>query len=117
MRQPSERTPRFKFWLSMNAKLPLLEFIADFLQIVSDLPALVEVGAANGQGLTVPAENPDALAQALEQLENDPALRATLGARGREAARERTWAENARRYKQLYYDLVSVENSGSIDMM
>lgn len=86
-------------------------------QIVSDLPALVEVGAANGQGLTVPAENPDALAQALEQLENDPALRATLGARGREAARERTWAENARRYKQLYYDLVSVENSGSIDMM
>lgn len=86
-------------------------------QVVSDLPALVEVGAANGQGLTVPAENPHALANALEKLENDPALCATLGARGREAARERTWTENARRYKQLYYDLVSAENSGSADMM
>ena len=55
------------------------------------------------QGLLVPAEDPAALAAALDRLAGDPAERARLGAAGRDwALQTRTWEANARRYRTLY---------------
>jgi glycosyltransferase involved in cell wall biosynthesis len=58
------------------------------------------VGAAAGglieherTGLVVPAGDPDALADALRRLHDDPALRARLGTAGRAAVRSHTHAE------------------------
>jgi glycosyltransferase involved in cell wall biosynthesis len=61
------------------------------------------VGAAAGglieherTGLVVPAGDPDALAGALRRLHADPALRARLGATGRDAVRAYSHTEWAR---------------------
>ena len=58
------------------------------------------VGAAAGglieherTGLVVPAGDPDALARALRRLRDEPALRARLGAAGRESVRAYTHAD------------------------
>ena len=61
--------------------------------VASDLPALAELVEDGRTGLLVPAEDPAALAEALER----------LGAAGRQwALATRTWAGNARRYRDLY---------------
>ena len=71
--------------------------------VASDLPALAELVEDERTGLLVPAEDPAALAAALDRLAGDPAERARLGAAGREwALQTRTWEANARRYRALY---------------
>ena len=71
--------------------------------VASDLPALAELVEDGRTGLLVPAEDPAALAEALERLAADPAERERLGAAGRQwALATRTWAGNARRYRDLY---------------
>lgn len=71
--------------------------------VASDLPALAELVEDGRTGLRVPPEDPEALAGALARLAADPAERARLGAAGREwALATRTWAGNARRYRELY---------------
>ncbi|MET7794321.1 glycosyltransferase family 4 protein [Micrococcus luteus] len=71
--------------------------------VASDLPALAELVEDERTGLLVPAEDPAALAAALDRLTGDPAERARLGAAGREwALQTRTWEANARRYRALY---------------
>lgn len=75
-------------------------------QVVSDLPALVEVGSGAGQGLTVPSEDPIALAAALRRLSADPQLRGQLGKAARVEASKRTWRANGERYLALYQELL-----------
>ena len=71
--------------------------------VASDLPALAELVEDERTGLLVPAEDPAALAAALDRLAENPAERVRLGAAGREwALQTRTWEANARRYRALY---------------
>lgn len=54
-------------------------------------------------GLLVPADDADALHQAIARLEHDPALAARIGAAGRERMRANfSWQAVARRYAELY---------------
>lgn len=73
--------------------------------VVSDLPALVEtITGARGEliGVPVRAESPEDLAGALIGLLVDEDRRRALGARGREAATDRTWPAMMRRYEVAY---------------
>lgn len=74
--------------------------------IVSDLPALVEVGALDGQGLAVPAGEPQALADAIARIVQDPSIASRLAAAGRSAAAARTWDAIGRGYAELYASLM-----------
>lgn len=64
--------------------------------IASDLPALREV--TGGVESYVPAEDPKALAEAIEKVEESDA--------GRNWAATRTWGMAAERYEQLYRSLL-----------
>ncbi len=85
---------------------PLKPFEAMALEravVVSDLPVLREIVTPNETGMTFTADDPDDLARVVGGLLDDPALRARLGRQAREwIAIERTWAENGRRYRELY---------------
>ncbi|HLR44062.1 MAG TPA: glycosyltransferase, partial [Brevibacterium sp.] len=73
--------------------------------VVSDLPALretVENSAGEAVGVLVPPDDSQALGAALAALLADPARRAALGAAGRAAAAERTWAAMMGRYEGAY---------------
>lgn len=54
--------------------------------VASDVPGCREIVRHNDNGLLVPPRDAPALAAALERLIHDPALRARMGARGREIA-------------------------------
>ncbi|RMI12583.1 glycosyltransferase family 4 protein [Cellulomonas triticagri] len=69
--------------------------------VASDLPALAEV-LSGGAGRLVAPEDPEALADALDDLRSDEAARADLVAAGREVAAGRTWAAAGSRYRELY---------------
>jgi len=71
--------------------------------IVADLPALTEVAPDGERSLAYPAEDPAALAAAVERLMDDSALAARLGAAGRVwVTKERTWASNGPRWTAIY---------------
>ena len=75
--------------------------------VVADLPALVEIAEPEERGLTFRAGDADALATALERLIDDPAPGERLGQAGREwVARERSWAANGARYREVYDDVL-----------
>jgi glycosyltransferase involved in cell wall biosynthesis len=74
--------------------------------VLSDLPALSELVGSDGAGLLVPPGDPEALAQALAGLSEDPARRAEMGEAGRaEVAAKRTWGRVAETYRNLYRTL------------
>jgi glycosyltransferase involved in cell wall biosynthesis len=81
-----------------------VEAMASALPVVaSDLPALSELVQHEHSGLLVPPERPDALAGALRRLVEDPELRSSLGAAGREqVAVHRTWPRVAAQYDDIY---------------
>lgn len=85
---------------------PLKPFEAMALEralVVSDLPALREIVTPGETGMTFKADDADDLARVLSNLLGDPALRARLGRQAREWIKaERTWAQNGRRYRELY---------------
>jgi glycosyltransferase involved in cell wall biosynthesis len=85
---------------------PLKPFEAMALEravVVSDLPALREIVMPGETGMTFTAGDADDLARVLSDLLGDPALRARLGRQAREWVKtERTWAQNGRRYRELY---------------
>lgn len=67
----------------------LLEAMAVGLPCVTtDVPGCREAVRHGDNGLLVPARHPEALAQALQQLIEDPAMRACMGARGRERVQQ-----------------------------
>lgn len=69
--------------------------------IASDLPALAELVGRPGSGLLTAPEDPRAVAEAIERLANDAALRASLGRAGRAFAATRTWDAVGRTYREL----------------
>ncbi|ACZ83406.1 D-inositol-3-phosphate glycosyltransferase [Streptosporangium roseum] len=74
--------------------------------VLSDLPALSELVGSEGAGLLVPAGDPEALAEALAALRDDPARRAAMGEAGRaEVAAKRTWSRVAETYRDIYRSL------------
>lgn len=74
--------------------------------VLSDLPALSELVGSDGAGLLVPAGDPEALAEALAALRDDPARRAAMGEAGRaEVAAKRTWSRVAETYRDIYRSL------------
>ena len=71
--------------------------------VASDLPALAELVQDGVTGALVPAEDPAAWARRLGDLIAEPGRREALGSAGRAwAVGTRTWAANARRYRDLY---------------
>jgi glycosyltransferase involved in cell wall biosynthesis len=74
--------------------------------IVSAVPALLEMVRVGETGLSVPPDDPDALAGAIDSLIDDPDERRRLGTAAREwVAANRTWAHNGRRYLEFFQRL------------
>ena len=71
--------------------------------VVSSVRALAEIVQDGETGLLFPPLDAEALADQLKQLLDNPELRRKLGASAREwVARDRTWAHNAARYREIY---------------
>jgi hypothetical protein len=76
--------------------------------VVSSVRALAEIVQDGETGLLFPPLDAGALADQLGQLLDNPELRRKLGARAREwVARDRTWAHNAARYREIYNSVLS----------
>lgn len=74
--------------------------------VVSDVRALAEIVHDRDTGLLSPPLDAGELADRLQQLLARPGLRAKLGANARHwVARDRTWAHNAARYREIYNSL------------
>jgi glycosyltransferase involved in cell wall biosynthesis len=71
--------------------------------VVSAVPALAEIVHDKATGMQVPPQDAQALADTLRELLASPELRKQLGASAREwVAADRTWAQNAERYRVAY---------------
>jgi glycosyltransferase involved in cell wall biosynthesis len=71
--------------------------------IVSGVGALTEIVSDGDTGRTFVPEDAASLADAIEELLDDPGARKRLGANAREwVGAHRTWAANGRRYRELY---------------
>jgi glycosyltransferase involved in cell wall biosynthesis len=82
---------------------PLEAMALERTVVVSDVPALRELVVPDQTGRTFTAGDPDDLARVLDDLLGDPEARETLGRQAREwVSRERTWAQNGQRYRELY---------------
>lgn len=78
--------------------------------IASDLPALSELVTHEKTGLLVPAGEPDAWAEAILSLLEQPERAAQMGRAGRQwVLEERTWQANAEKYDQLYRKILASE--------
>jgi len=76
--------------------------------IASGVGGLRELVADGRTGLLVPPEDPQSLADAIERLAGDQALRTRLGAAGREVAtRQYTIAANIEAHENLYTDIAA----------
>ncbi|MGM9488986.1 glycosyltransferase family 4 protein [Ideonella sp. YS5] len=76
--------------------------------IVTDLPALREVVGDGERGLIAEASNADSLAATILRYAGDPALRDEMASRARDWVFEhRTWKANARRYREMYLQVIS----------
>lgn len=76
--------------------------------IVTDLPALREVVGDGERGLLAPPSSADGLAEAILRYAANPRLRDETAARAREWVFEhRTWRANARRYREIYEQVIS----------
>ncbi len=89
-----------------NAVTPLKPYEALAMElplVVADLPALLEIAEPEARGLAFRADDASHLADQLERLIDDPALRLRLGAAGRRwVAAERSWASNGARLRAVY---------------
>jgi len=81
--------------------------------VVSDLPALREMIIPGETGMVFRPDDPADLADVIQVLLDDPALRERLGRQARAwVASERTWAQNGRRYRALFERLGVVGPEG-----
>ena len=87
--------------VSMPSKV--VEYLAHGVPVVATpLPAVRALIEAEGGGLLVPFDDPDATLDAVRRILDDPGLRATLAEQGRHAADRRTWeTEGARLVSML----------------
>ena len=81
----------------------VVEYLAHGVPVVATpLPAVRALIEAEGGGLLVPFDDPDATVEAVRRILDDPGLRATLAEQGRRAAERRTWeTEGARLVSML----------------
>jgi glycosyltransferase involved in cell wall biosynthesis len=85
---------------------PIEAMAAAIPVVASAVGGLTEIIQDGVTGILVPPEDPRALAEALQLLLCDEALRARLGTAAREAvAGHRTWSANAEKYRSLYLSL------------
>jgi PEP-CTERM/exosortase A-associated glycosyltransferase len=92
---------------------PLEALAMEKAAMASDLPAIRELITDNVSGLLFKAGDPADLARKAELLLNDPALRARLGAAGRQQAlRERKWSDAVARYEPVYRRLLNAGGAG-----
>jgi len=83
--------------------LVVLEALAAGLPVVaSDIPVFAEYLEDGGSALLVPPGDSAALADALDRLAADPALRQRLAAGGRPLVDRFTWAASARTHRNIY---------------
>ncbi len=75
--------------------------------VALDLPSLRESIGAHRAGLLVSHDHPQALAEALFTLLQDPALAAAMGQRGQALAQCHSWDQAIRSYQDVYRQLVS----------
>jgi glycosyltransferase involved in cell wall biosynthesis len=75
--------------------------------VALDLPCLRESIAAHRAGLLVPAEQPEALAEALISLLRNPHLASTMGQRGHALAIRHSWDQAIRSYQAVYREVVA----------
>jgi phosphatidyl-myo-inositol dimannoside synthase len=76
--------------------------------VVSSGSGLEEAIAAGQTGLTVPEDDPEATAEAINKLLVDPAYRKLLGQKARQRAlQEQTWATRSRQYNQFLKDIIT----------
>jgi glycosyltransferase-like protein len=75
---------------------------ADLPVVASDVPVFHEFLTDGRDALLPPADNPVALADALERMMTDTALRATLVACGRAVVPLFTWTASAARHAEIY---------------
>jgi glycosyltransferase involved in cell wall biosynthesis len=83
---------------SMPTKI--VEYMAHGVPVITTpVPAAVDIVGPAGCGIVVPFEDPTATLQAIRRLRADPGLRADMGRRGYETARERFhWPVHAHRF-------------------
>jgi glycosyltransferase involved in cell wall biosynthesis len=93
--------------------LKLLEYMAAGLPVVvSDFGAMAALVREAACGLCVPADDPEAHAEALARLLADPSAARSMGARGRGAVERRySWEAEAARLLALYAELVSTSGA------
>lgn len=83
--------------------------------VASDLPALREIVSDGVNGKLVPPDNPEALADALEDLVDDESERLKMGRAGREMVlKTRTWERSVQASLKLYQKL-SAQKVNAID--
>ena len=90
--------PYTAHYATATSPLKLFEYMASGRAIVaSDLPGWSDVVCDGESALLVPPDDADALADAIQSLHDDPALRARLAACARQIVFERyTWDVRAR---------------------
>jgi glycosyltransferase-like protein len=85
---------------AMGAGLPV---------IATDIPVFREYLTDQRDALLVPPADPNRLAEAMQTLMADDALRSTLVEGGRQVAARFTWEATARRHAEIYQSLALVE--------
>lgn len=103
---------------NMPSKIPLL--LASGSPIVGSVPKNGTAAQAiqlSGGGIVVHPESPDALADAVQKLYENPTLAAQLGEKGRKFAVENYSFDQAlHRYEELFYD-VTPERESTLDIL
>jgi glycosyltransferase involved in cell wall biosynthesis len=75
--------------------------------IVSEGAGAADVVRNCTDGYVVPRRDPDAIADCIQILKNDPALAASMGLNARERAMEYTWDKIIPQYQALWKELIS----------
>jgi glycosyltransferase involved in cell wall biosynthesis len=90
-------SPQNEFFANETSPMKLFEYmLAGKAIIASDLPSTREVVQHGHSAYLIPPSDPQGLAQALQTLHADPALRQRLGATAHQAALGYTWEARAR---------------------
>jgi glycosyltransferase involved in cell wall biosynthesis/GT2 family glycosyltransferase len=90
-------------WLEQFGRVAVEAMAAGVPVVASDSGALRDV--VGGAGTLVPPGDATALARALAEVRDDPALAARMRAAGRTRAAEYTWAAIAERYEAMYCEV------------
>ena len=87
----------------MTPLKPVEAMASGLCVVTSEVKALTEIVKHEVTGMQTVSQDPVSLADCLEHLLYSPDIRRKLGDNAREwAARDRTWAHNAARYRDAY---------------